>query len=195
MKLKRVQEGSRFLIMSGLVSAIGIIVIVAVFFGVFQTVKDQNDERVNVHMTSQKLPKEVKEQLESIVDKIKPPTSLSDTRWEIDEKRRIITLYEAYMHEDLKNKLQGKNIAGWRITVLKDTEYLDEIAYIRAELMKLEKDSKLQIAGFDMSSDNEIIMWVYKFIPENRELEGMKIHNWTIHTFVSPTPPPTPSKT
>lgn len=195
MKLHRAIKGNRSLIIGGLVAAIGIIVIMAVFSGIFQIPKDHNVGQVNGQMTSQELPKEVAENLQSIVYNIKPPTSLSVTRWEIDEKAKNIVLYEAYMREDLKNKLQGKNIAGWTITVLKDTEYLNEKAYVWAELMKLENDPKLQIAGFVTADEKEIMMWVYEFIPENQGLEGMKIRNWTIHTFVSPTPPPTPSKT
>ena len=195
MKLNRVKKGSLSLIMGSLVAAIGIIIIVAVFSGVFQTLKDYDDGQVNGQMSSQELPTEVSEKLESIVDNIKPPTNLSVTRWEIDKKRKNIILYEADMDKDLISELQGKNIAGWKITVLEDTEYLNEKAYVWEELMKLENDHKLQIAGFVTGDQKEIIMWVYKFIPENRGLNGMKIRNWTIHTFVSPTPPPTPSKT
>ena len=183
------------MIMATLVAAISIIIIIiAVFPGVFQTAKDQNNEQVNINMTSQELPKEVSEKLESIIDRRIPPSSFFATRWEIDEKTKNIILYGVDMDEDLKNELQGEKIAGWTITVLEDTEYLNGKKYVWAELMKLEKDPKLNIAGFVLEPEKDnyvVIMWVYKFIPENRGLEGMKIHNWTIHTFVSPTPPPT----
>lgn len=65
MKLHRIMKGKQSLIRGALVVAIGIIVIVVVFSGVFQIPKDQNDRPVDVHMTSQELPKEVTENKEN----------------------------------------------------------------------------------------------------------------------------------
>lgn len=197
-KLFRATKRNWSLIIGSLVVAIGIIVIITALSGVSQIPEKQINGQVKVPMTSQELPKEVVDMLESIKRNRTPPTSLSVTRWEIDEKGKNIVLYRAYMREDLINELQGKNIAGWTITVVEDTEYLEEIEFVREELMKLEKNPKLHIAGFVMSNDKVdgkvIYMWVYEFIPENQGLEGMKIRNWTIHTFVSPTPNQTPRK-
>ena len=91
------------------------------------------------------------------------------------------------------SELQSKQLRGWKVIVLPDIDYLDEMKTAEAEVIELGKDHpELKIVGSSMvSGDKEIEIWVSGSSPENEALEGKVIHGWTIHIYVCSTPPPT----
>jgi hypothetical protein len=128
---------------------------------------------------------ELNETLTDKLDRIEERNSFTVTRREVDEDQKNVTLYEIYMNEDQIAELQGKEIGGWTITVLPDTDYMKEMDAARAEIMEMKKNPEFQISGSSMTAGNvkEIELWVYNRTPENEALEGKVIRGWTIHVY------------
>ena len=129
---------------------------------------------------------ELNETLAVELDRINKEKAFVITRREVDENQKNITLYEIYMNDDQIVEFQGKKIGDWKISVIPDTKYMDEIEAVWAEIMEMEKNPELQISGssFTVNPDiKEVELWVYNRTPENQGLEGKMIDEWTIHVY------------
>ncbi len=154
----------------------------------------QQKETEKVVEMERELPLEIQEEL----DNVRREKGFAVTRGGvIDETNRTIVLYVVGMSDKQLNRLQEKRVGNWTVTSILDIEYIRKMETTRAELMRLEKDPKMQIAGFTMDvgpGETEVNMWVYNLTPENQALDGQKIHGWTIHIWKTLTPTPTGTK-
>ena len=153
----------------------------------------QQKETEKVVEMERELPLEIQEEL----DDVRREKGFAVTRGVIDETNRTIVLYVVGMSDKQLNRLQEKRVGNWTVTSVPDIEYIRKMETTRAELMRLEKDPKMQIAGFTMDvgpGETEVNMWVYNLTPENQALDGQKIHGWTIHIWKALTPTPTGTK-
>lgn len=139
------------------------------------------------NMTEKKLPDVISKEL----DRAQQEKGFYVRKWEMDTDQKKVVLFVVDMSEEQINDLQGKKIDGWVITVTPDMEYITRMEAARSELMRLEQDPKMQIAGFSMEvgpGENNVNMWVYNHTPENQALDSKEIHGWTVHVWVALTP-------
>jgi hypothetical protein len=170
------------------VIALLVIVIVAICSVLYWTqLTMQQNETKEMKEMKEELPLAVQKEL----DNLKEEKSFTVIRWESDATNRTIVLYVVEMSKEQLNTLQEKKIDNWTVTAVPDTEYITRMEAARSELMRLEQDPKMQIAGFSMEvgpGENNVNMWVYNRTPENQELNGKEIHGWTVHVWVALTP-------
>lgn len=135
-------------------------------------------------------PDRIPEDLKEVWDTIRLHRNFSICRWEFDsqEKQAFLYVIDIRDENDVRD-LQGARINNWTIQVFYDAEYEKERNLAWEAFMNIEKDPGLDIAAFDMGSD-EVIMWVWNLTPENQALDGKVIHGRRIFICVSPTPPP-----
>lgn len=169
--------------------AIFIAIVALVFIGIvlFLSGFSQEDgnyenERVIENITLD----ELNETLAVELDRIDREKVFVITKREVGENQKTIVLYEIYMNDNQIAELQGKEIGDWKISVIPDTKYMDEIEAIHAEIWEMEKNPELQISGSSFTVDpdlKEVELWVYNRTPENQALEGKMIDGWTIHVY------------
>ena len=142
------------------------------------------------NMTQEELPEDVKEEVKAI----RCYSKFSISKWKFDSKNKQITIYAIDIQDkDEVDDLQAKQISNWTIKIIHDVAYEEKRDQVWTELLELEENPELQIAGFDMGA-GEVNMWVYNLTPENQALDGQKIHGWTIHIWKALTPTPTGTK-
>ena len=166
---------------SSLAIFIFVVALLIFFIALFLSSSFLENEKVE-NMTLDELNKTLAVEL----DRIDREKGFVITKREVDEDQKNITLYEIYMNDDQIAELQGKEIGDWTISVIPDTEYMDEIEAVWAEVMEMKKNSELQISGssFTVNPDlKEIELWVSNRTPENQALEGKMIDEWTIHVY------------
>lgn len=125
------------------------------------------------------------------MDNLRAQKSFVIIKWEIDATNGTIVLYVVGMSDEQRDVLQERKIDSWTVTALPDTEYITRMEAARSELMQLEQDPELQIAGFSMEvgpGENNVNMWVYNLTPENQALDGRVVHGWTVHVWKALTP-------
>lgn len=176
---------------------LGIIIVIIAFvivgftllmLGGSQSPEKNRDMEGTENMTLEQLPENLKEEIRYIKMHYR---GFGISKWEFDSKNNQVIIYAFnIISENKVNDLQGKQISNWTIKVVHDVSYEKKYNLIWAELMELENDPELQIAGFDMDTE-EINIWVLNRTPKNEELDGKEIHGSTIHIWVSPTPPQT----
>ncbi|QSZ68283.1 hypothetical protein RJ40_12650 [Methanofollis aquaemaris] len=166
-----------------------IIVLVIICFAVLmveelQSPEKTEDTKETENMTLEELPEDLKDEIEHI----RLYSKFGISKLELDAKNKHLVIYAFDITDEKEvSDLQGKQISNWTIQIVHDVDYEKERDQIRTELMELEKDPELQIAGFDLSTE-EINVWVYERTPENQALDGKEIHGWTVHVWVALTP-------
>lgn len=175
MKQKKSLKGKQLLAIT-IVIAIMLIFCVALFLSCFfQENGNYENEDVESMMIN-----ELNETLAAKLDQ-NEFRGILVTRKEIDAEQKILIIYEAGMTDDQIAELEKKKIGGWKVMVQPDVDYINEKKAAMAEIMELQKDPELQIAGFMPGGDEkEVIVWVYNRTPENEALHGKVIHGWKI---------------
>lgn len=177
MRLKQSIKEKPFLAIVVIVAVMVIVCIVLFFSGFLQENENYENEEVVENMAPDKLNETIKNELKQM------ELLHMVTKWEIDAEQKDITIYEVGMTDDQIAELEKKTIGGRNVSVLPDTDYINEKEAAMAEIRELKKDPELQISAFMPDADREekvVIIWVLNRTPENDALDGKVIHGWKI---------------
>lgn len=182
--MKKAFTGKRKVLTLGIVFAIAIVGIVAIFM-----VKQPDESKKQVEPTGQELPDEVRSEIERFL--IEPEIHM--TRWSVDAAEQRVDIFVWKLTPE-NERLNGKVIDGWTINITFDAELMKEEEKINAEIERLAEMPEMQIAGWSVgitpgTGDKKVEIFVYSLTPENQELDGKTIDGWTIHVYESLTPP------
>ena len=102
-------------------------------------------------------PDRIPEDLKEVWDTIRLHRNFTICRWEFDsqEKQAFLYVIDIRDENDVRD-LQGVRINNWTIQVFYDAEYEKERNLAWEAFMNIEKDPGLDIAAFDMGSDEVI---------------------------------------
>jgi hypothetical protein len=94
------------------------------------------------------------------------------------------------------DELQNKQVGDWYVTAVPDTEMINEMDAVWAEMRQLEKDPEKQIATSEMHAGNgriELFVYLFNYTPKNRELLKNGIRGWKVDGGAVTTPSRTPT--
>jgi len=138
------------------------------------------------------------ESVSTELDRLNREKPFAINKWEIDEKKKNITLYVIGMTAAQINETQNKQVGEWTLTAVPDTEMMKEEEIVRTDMNRLERDPDMQIAGYTLSVGDgriEIFVYLFNYTPANRELLKNGLRGWKVNGGPVATMPPTPTET